>query len=462
MNHKPNSDIMTPTPFRTFPHLSAPFRASKYFLPYQDEWIADRSRLKIIQKSRQAGISYADAYDSVIKASPKGALFDVWVSSRDEAQAKLYLEDCKHWARVLQLVADDLGEIVFDAANNFSAYVLQFNNGRRIYCLSSNPNALAGKRGHVKLDEFALHHDQRLLYRVAKPVTTWGGTLSIISTHRGANSVFNQLIRDITENGNPMGWSLHTVPIRKAVEQGLVERINSKSGGHESREEFLERIKTECIDEEQWLQEYCCVPADESSAFITFEMIHACETDCLRDYNYLLHRQNDLYLGMDTGRKHDLSVIDVGEKIGDVVWDRYRIILKNKSFSEQEHELYRLLALPRMKRACIDATGLGMQLAERARQQFGWKVEPITFTAAVKEEMAYRLRAAFEDKLLRIASDLELRADLRGIKKEVTTSGHIRFAGESEDSHCDRFWALALRLYALSSNEGGIGAMVGW
>ena len=29
---------------------------------------------------------------------------------------------------------------------------------------------LAGKRGHVKLDEFALHQDQRLLYQVAKPV----------------------------------------------------------------------------------------------------------------------------------------------------------------------------------------------------------------------------------------------------------------------------------------------------
>src|SRR5437870_4802166 len=108
-----------------------------YFLPYQWDWIADQSSLKIIQKCRQAGITYADSYDSVLKASPKGARWDVWVSSRDEVQAKLYLEDCKHWATVLQVVAEDLGEIVFDKANNFSAYVLQFANGRRIYCLSS-------------------------------------------------------------------------------------------------------------------------------------------------------------------------------------------------------------------------------------------------------------------------------------------------------------------------------------
>src|SRR5580765_8471592 len=202
----------------------------EYFLPYQYDWIVDRSSLKIIEKSRQIGITYADAYDSVIKASARWRGLDVWVSSRDEVQSKLYLEDCKYWAGFLHLSAIDLGEIILDDKNRSSAYVLQFANKRRIYCLSSNPNALAGKRGHVKLDEFALHPDQRLLYRVAKPVTTWGGTLSIISTHRGTGTLFNQIIRDIVERGNPMGWSLHRVPLQRAVDQGLVERINQKSG----------------------------------------------------------------------------------------------------------------------------------------------------------------------------------------------------------------------------------------
>jgi phage FluMu gp28-like protein len=43
-----------------------------YFLPYQQRWIDDPSPLKIIEKSRQIGITYADAYDSVIK---RGLLF---------------------------------------------------------------------------------------------------------------------------------------------------------------------------------------------------------------------------------------------------------------------------------------------------------------------------------------------------------------------------------------------------
>src|SRR5205823_5435133 len=121
-----------------------------------------------------------------------------------------------------------------------------------------------------------------------------------------------------------------------------------------------------------WLQEYCCVPADEATAFITYEMIAGCEeaglrlmsvgeleADCgttgLQDHGTTGPRdRGPLFLGVDVARKHDLCVLDVGEKIGDVVWDRARVELAGKTFSEIEAELYRLLRLPRLKRACID------------------------------------------------------------------------------------------------------------
>src|SRR5216117_3524960 len=69
----------------------------KYFLPYQYDWITDPRPLKIAEKSRQIGITFADAYHSVRIASNKGARYDVFVSSREKFQAKLYIEDCKNW-----------------------------------------------------------------------------------------------------------------------------------------------------------------------------------------------------------------------------------------------------------------------------------------------------------------------------------------------------------------------------
>ncbi len=423
-----------------------------YFLPYQRAWLQDASPLKIMEKSRQVGITFADAYDSVRKVIQKGARLDVWISSRDQTQARLYLEDCLAWARLLSQAVRPLGVRLLDE-KSVSAHVLEFASGLSIYSLSSNPNALAGKRGHVKLDEFALHQDQRLLYRVAKPVTTWGGQLCVISTHRGAGSVFNQILREAREGGNPMGWSLHAVPLQKAVDAGLVARINRKTGGAESGEQFMARLRAGCVDQEQWRQEYCCEPADESASFITFELIDRCrEPGCLKDHAWLAASANALYLGVDVARKQDLCVLDVGERIGDVIWDRLRIELLNRPFAEIEAELFRLLQLRQLKRACIDATGLGLQMAERAKRKFGWKVEPVTFTAAVKEEMAFQLRTDLEKRLVRLADDPRLHADLRGLRKETTTSGNLRFVGEVEDSHCDRFWAKALRQHAARHN----------
>src|SRR5579862_7112425 len=149
--------------------------------------------------------------------------------SRDETQAKQYIRYCKRWANILQCAATDYGERVLTARNGkaVQVQVLSFASRASIYALSSNPDAIVGKSGHVKLDEFALHKDQRTLYAVAKPVIQWGGTLSIISTHRGIGTVFNEIITDIRERGNRMGWSLHTIPIQTAVDQGLVEKINA-------------------------------------------------------------------------------------------------------------------------------------------------------------------------------------------------------------------------------------------
>lgn len=87
-------------------------------------------------------------------------------------------------------------------------------------------------------------------------------------------------------------------------------------------------------------------------------------------------------------------------------------------------------------------------MAERAAKKFGSRVEPMTFTVATKEAMAYELFRAFESGRVRIPFDGKLRVDLMGIKKTVSASGYIQFAGESDDSHCDRFWAKAMRQYA--------------
>src|SRR5437762_3553990 len=77
------------------PTSETEFAHGSWFLPTQLAWINDTDPLRLWEKGRQIGATRTDAFDSVMKASPAGAKFDVWVTSRDELQATLYLEDCK-------------------------------------------------------------------------------------------------------------------------------------------------------------------------------------------------------------------------------------------------------------------------------------------------------------------------------------------------------------------------------
>lgn len=427
-------------------------------LPFQGRYVRDDSRLILVEKSRQIGFSWAAAYKKVRAKSLRTCRYDTWISSRDEIQARLFLDDCKSFAGILDIAAEDLGQRIIDDAKN-TALVLQFTNGRRINSMSSNADAQAGKRGDRVLDEFALHPDPRKLYAIAYPGITWGGQMDLISTHRGTANFFNELVLEIKHKGNPKGFSLHTITLQNALDDGFLHRLQSKLPADDARQEmdeaeYFDFIRAGCPDEETFQQEYCCVPSDDASAFLSYELIQGCEyrpeEKWERTLAELAASPHPLYLGGDIGRDHDLTALWVGERNGAEMHVRRRIEMANTPFDEQERRLWELLELPNLRRACLDNTGIGRMLVERAQKRFGeYKVEPVTFTAPVKEELAYPLRSAFEDHAVRIPSDPFIRADLRAVKKETTAAGNIRFSADrGKGGHSDRFWALALLLHA--------------
>lgn len=444
-----------------------PSDPGRLFLPYQNRWIEDQNRLKLMEKARQIGLSWSTADACVERTAPADARFDQWVSSRDEIQARLFLEDCKKFASILNAAAKDLGLVLIDEEKKISAYVLQFANGKRIHSMSSNPDAQAGKRGGRVLDEFALHPDPRRLYSIAYPGITWGGQLEIISTHRGSANFFNELVEEIKHKGNPKGFSRHRVTLQDALDQGFLYKLQSvlaKDNPIQEMDEagYFDFIRSGCADEETFLQEYMCIPADDQGAFLTYDQIAHCEYAMTEAWEMTVdgyfegRKLGDLYVGVDIGRNHDLTVIWVLERINGRFFTRKVIELKGVPFSGQEAELYAVMDLPMVRRCCIDSTGLGMQLAERATDKYSYRAEGVRFSGTVKEALAYPLRSCFEDLSVKIPNRNEIRADLRAIKKTTTAAGNIRFdADKGKNGHADRFWALALAIHA-AGNAGPI------
>lgn len=436
-----------------------PLNPDAIFLPYQNAWILDESRLKLMEKARQIGLSWSTAYALVERTAKAGARNDQWVSSRDDLQARLLIEDCKMWAGVLSLAAEDLGEVVIDAKDKSTAYVIQFANGKRIHSMSSNPDAQAGKRGGRALDEFALHKDPRKLWSIAYPGITWGGSMEVISTHRGSHNFFNELVREAREKGNPKHISLHRVTLQDALDQGFLWKLQQMLPADAQQQEmdeagYFDFIRAGCADEESFNQEYMCDPADDDAAFLEYDLIASAEYPSNTDFERM--ENGPLYIGVDIGRKKDLTVIWVLEKLGDVLYTRKVECLEKMRKSDQEKVLYPWLA--QCRRACVDATGLGIGWSDDAQDKFGGsRIEAVTFTGAVKEAMAYPLRGAMEDSKLRIPYDPKIRADLRQVTKTVTAAGNIRFTAErTEDGHSDRFWALALAIEAASTASGPV------
>lgn len=424
------------------------------FLPYQSKWIQDESRLKLMEKSRQIGLSWATAYAADERTAAQGARFDQWVSSRDDLQARLFIEDCKMWAGIMNLAAKDLGEVVLDPKDRISAYVIEFASGKRIHSMSSNPDAQAGKRGGRVLDEFALHPDPRKLWSIAYPGITWGGCMEIISTHRGSHNFFNGLIREVRDHGNPKGISLHRVTLQDALEQGFLVKLQAMLPADDERQamdeaSYFDFIRAGCADEESFQQEYMCNPADDDSAFLEYGLIASAEYSSNIDWKRT--GTGRLFAGVDIGRRKDLTVLWVLEQLGDVLYTRHVECMENMRKSAQEAILWPWFA--RCDRVCIDQTGLGIGWVDDAQDEFGVHViEGVSFTGPMKEALAYPLRGAFEDHTVRIPHDPKVRADLRQVTKTVTAAGNIRFTAErTPDGHADRFWALALAKHAASN-----------
>lgn len=469
--------------------LTAP-KVRTPWLPYQRAWMNDDAPLKIAEKSRRIGWTYVEAYDVTSQRfrSTSARNMDHWFSSADESAAAEFIEYVRFFAHdVFGRIADFFTEQVEDpdTKRTATAFNVRCPNGRRITAMSSNPRRFRSKGGDVTLDEYGYHDRAREMYKAAQPSTMRGGRMRVFSTHNGEESEFNRFcgmahqilraagqdpsvrvdtaityeeVKRLAKQLKVMPWKLHRVTLLDAVAQGLVENINHFQGAAFTRDDFIDKCQSECVDDDMWNQEFMCVPSVGTAALLPYELIEACERDTLAFA--LLGLDTDrltggpLYIGMDIARRKDLTVLWLLERVGAAGEARLvtRAVkwMEKAPFRVQYDALRTWLKLPNVRRCCIDATGMGMQLAEDAVHEFGsFKVEAVTFSGPVKEELAMPLRRGFEDRSILIPSDTRIREGLHKIRKTTTASGNLRFEAERDEAgHADEFWALALGKHA--------------
>lgn len=400
--------------------------------PYQQRWIADRSRFKIGMFARQSGKTFAttlEIVDDCFEAEARGGRTRWVILSRGARQAEEAMDEgVKLHAAAYGMAFESLEEeiVLSDGKTKVKALEVVFPGGSRITALPANPDTARGFSANVFLDEFAFHRDSRAIWRALFPVISNGYRIVVTSTPNGKGNKFHDLI-----TGKDDEWSRHIVDIYRAVADGLPRNV--------------QQLRAALKDEDAWAQEFELKFLDEALAWLSYELISAVEhPDAGRPE---LYAGGNCFAGVDIGRRKNLFVLWIDEEVGDVLWNRERIELRNRTFAEQDAALDGAFVRYRILRVCMDQTGMGEKPVEDAQRRHGTlRVEGVLMTPTNMLRLATIGKERFEDRRLRIPEGQpELRADLHKLKKIAGPTGVPRFVAENDDDdHADRTWACFL------------------
>ena len=450
------------------------FDAAEVLLGYQKRWIADESPLKIAEKSRRTGLTWAEAADATLcaaTAKSEGGCNHFYVGSNKE-MAREFIEAAAMWAKAFDKAAGDIHEEIFidEGKENkeILTFVIYFASGYKVQALSSNPANLRGMQGNVTIDEAAFHDRLAEVLKAALALTMWGSKVRLISTHNGVENLFNTLIGD--SRAGRKRYSIHTITLDDACNEGLYRRIcqiTRKEWSQEAEDQWKADLLRDTATEEDALEEYYCVPKQGGGAYISRGLIDR----AMRPENFpivfespkdfekwpvekrekevaqwleeqvaphlaLLSPENNHVFGEDFARKGDLSMFVPGIIRTDTsIRIPWHLELRNVPYSQQEQIMFYVIdRLPRFTGAAFDATGNGGSLAEKAADRYGTEmIDQVMLNQAWYREWMPKLKAKFEDNDIEIPKSLDVVADLRKIQVNRGVPQIEKGSGKGED-----------------------------
>jgi phage FluMu gp28-like protein len=416
------------------------------FFDYQRRWLLDDRRFKIGLWARQTGKDYTCAAEAALDCCAHPGRH--WlILACGERQALESLRKASEWAAIIGKEMNSTQGPPAPRAQE-SATEIHFENGSRITALPARPETVRGYSANIILTEFAFHDDADAIYQAIYPSLTnplRGGVkkLRIISTPNGHGNLFHKLWLQSAETPNLFGRQ--EVTVHDAIRDGLPLDVA--------------QLKAGLANPEAWSQEYECQFIDNSTVLLPYSLIEQCESaEATETAGDLSRGTGEIFVGIDFGRRNDLTACWVLERVGQELWTREVLTLDRMPTPAQFEQL--VPRVQRARRVCIDYTGAGVGLGDLLAERFGaaesgspyGKVELCHFTSGLKEELFPKLRAALERRKIWLPASSVIREDLHSIHKVVSQHGHIAYrASHTADGHSDRCTALALALRASES-----------
>lgn len=474
--------------------------AEGVLMAHQREWLEDPSDLKIAEKGRRTGITFAEALDdTLIAAAARSAGGDnVFYIGDTKDKGREFIGYVAHFAKVVAKELVTIEEFVFKderedgSSKDISAYRVTFASGFRVEALSSRPENIRGLQGVVVIDEAAFHKDVRAVIDAVNALLIWGGRIRVISTHNGVLNAFNELIGEAKAGKNR--FKVHFIPFSKAVESGLYKRVCLTKGrvwSQEAEDEWEANIRGAYgTRTAQMAQELDAIPSDAQGAALPRVVIERASDKTIPVVRYALPDSfkfapqaqrkglvdewlmkviKPLLDGLDKARRHDAGLDFarsgdasdlVIQELGQDLMRRWRFVIemRNVPFETQKQIVFFVFGrLPRFGHGAFDATGNGAYLAEVAAQRWGERISEIKLNAGWYRENGTPYVEAIEESSVIIAGDDDVLRDhqaLQYVDGVIRVPDDARYAGsDGLYRHGDTGIAGMLAWYASRQGE---------
>jgi phage FluMu gp28-like protein len=454
-------------------------KPGKILLPYQKDWAKDSSRWKFGLMARQVGKDFAAGFEGIrecVRAELNKKKVTWLIAAPSERQSLESLQKWKDWAESFKLAyANEEVARESSVEGLLKSATITFPHGSRVIAVPGKPDTVRGFSANVLLTEFAFFEQPDATWRAILPSVTnpMRGIkkVRLITTPNGiGNKAHDIWVRNYRTEGNEGNkgnkqgknpslpslpsvqnsspiWSCHFIDIHRAAADGLPVNI--------------EELKAALDDPEGWAQEFECQFLDVQATLLPYELIATCESPdasaSVPPEYWQTAPPSPLFMGIDFGRRHDLTVAWSLRQVGDVHQTVEVLELDRTPTPEQIERLRPRLR--KARRVCLDYTGPGIGLGDFLAKEFGlWdparhkfgKIELCHFSNTLKLEIFSKLRMTFEKRGVRVPVSRVIREDLHSLNRVSSPTGQITYrAPHSADGHADRCTALALALRAV-------------
>lgn len=360
-----------------------------------------------------------------------------------------------------KLTIDEVAEVRENSSKDgiLLAKSLRLSNGQKYVVMPGKPGNVRGGSGSVIITEFAFFERQAEFWEaVAAYITkpeSYPKVIDIITTPNGKGDLVWQWWHENYISREKSAWACFFTNIHIAAAEW--ERRGWLPSDMPTAKEYIAFLR-DTYSADSFAQEFECQFLDRANALFSYDLIARCESEqatTALDWAIFSNPSARLFLGVDVGRKQDLTVLWLIEKVHGIAVTRAVIEMRGTPFREQFNRISELMANHGIRKCRIDATGIGMMLAEQLRERFGlWRVEECMFTQKFKEEICEGTRADMESGKVLIPCKKEIREDLRAVQKVTTARGNTSYyAPSSKDGHSDRAFALCLAVSAGKCTE---------